>query len=185
MKKAIKCAVVGNGMVGKTSLAKLITMGKHPERYEATVFDQYEGCVSHAGKQYKLNVFDTTGEHDHKDLRCFCYRGSDVFVVCYSAIDRDSYESIKDFWIPEIRFLCRPKTPIILVATQTDANCEYDSKISTKEGIALAEEIGADHFAECSSSSCLGIHFVIEKTISSVLKKRQQTGYLLKRVLGI
>ena len=43
----------------------------------------------------------------------------DVFLVCFSLVDKDSLDNVKSIWIPEIRHH-NPKTPIILVGTKKD-----------------------------------------------------------------
>lgn len=42
-KKCVNCAIVGDGMVGKTCLALGFTTQSFPESYIATVFENYAG----------------------------------------------------------------------------------------------------------------------------------------------
>lgn len=62
MKKTIQCTVVGDGMVGKTCLAKTFTGESLDEKYVATIFDNYAGKMSVSGDQYTISVFDCAGE---------------------------------------------------------------------------------------------------------------------------
>lgn len=41
--KVVNCSVVGDGLVGKTSLVKKFVQNKHTENYVATVFDNFAG----------------------------------------------------------------------------------------------------------------------------------------------
>ena len=103
--------------------------------------------------------------------------------MCYSITDRESFQSVKTFWLPEIRREAGKK-PVILVATQTDTRSTPGEDTITKfEGLELADEIGADHFTECSSVSKRGIPKVFEYSIHSVLKYKKEKPNLVKRFI--
>ena len=107
-----------------------------------------------------------------------------MFVVCYSVTDRESFNSVRTFWLPEIRRVVGKKFPIILVATQTDNRGQKGQKTITKfEGLELADEIGADHFTECSSFSQKGIPKVFEYSIHSALKHKKTKPSIVKRFM--
>lgn len=100
------------------------------------------------------------------------YEDTEVFVVCYSVIDRESFESVKSFWIPEIKNN-GPKKPIILVATQTDlCNNEMDH-VSEKEGKRLSKEIHADGYFEVSSANQDTIRKLFSSAVLACLKQRK------------
>ena len=62
MKKMINCTLVGDGMVGKTSLAQVFSGHNASEKYEATVFNNFAGLAKVGGDQYTVNIFDSAGE---------------------------------------------------------------------------------------------------------------------------
>lgn len=68
-------------------------------------------------------------QEDYDRLRVISYMNCDVFLVCYSVINRESLASVQDHWIPEIKHYL-PKTPYILVATQTDRRDEVDLSLN-------------------------------------------------------
>ena len=59
---AVSCAIVGDGMVGKTCLAKQFSGLEVTENYVATIMDIFSGTASAYGEQYKINIKDTAGQ---------------------------------------------------------------------------------------------------------------------------
>ncbi|KAJ8309509.1 hypothetical protein KUTeg_014383 [Tegillarca granosa] len=187
-KKCVQCTLVGDGMVGKTCLALSFIgeLADSEEDYVATVFENYAGNVAVAGEKYTISIFDSAGQHDYASLRAFTYKDSEVFVLCYSVIDRESFNSIKSFWVPELKEFVGRKRPILLVGTQTD--CRYlheDGKtVSKKEGEELAKDIGAEGYFESASFTSEGVRPVFDKVVLSALKYRKKKSKILQRIFG-
>ena len=59
---SIKCVVVGDGMVGKTSLLTCYAHGTFPQEYVPTVFDNETVNLCLDGQIYQLQLWDTAGQ---------------------------------------------------------------------------------------------------------------------------
>ncbi|KAG9333660.1 hypothetical protein JZ751_010729 [Albula glossodonta] len=96
-------------------------------------------------------------------------------------------------WYPEVRHHC-PNTPIILVGTKLDLRDDKDTIEKLKEkkltpitypqGLAMAKEIGAVKYLECSALTQRGLKTVFDEAIRAVLcpppvKKRKRKCLLL------
>ena len=87
----------------------------------------------------KLQIWDSAGQDDYSRLRPLGYADADVFLLCYSINDRDSFKNIEQKWMAELR-TSAPAVPIILVGTKCDfrRNGGDDSNfVTTSEGNAM------------------------------------------------
>ncbi|KAK1160553.1 rho-related GTP-binding protein RhoU-like [Acipenser oxyrinchus oxyrinchus] len=124
----IKCVLVGDGAVGKTSLIVSYTTNGYPTEYLPTAFDTF----SVDDTPVRIQLCDTAGQEEFDCLRSLCYPGTDVFIVCFSVVNPSSFQNITEKWIPEIRAYS-PSTPIILVGAQTDLRHDVNVLINLDE----------------------------------------------------
>ena len=61
-KFTVQCSLVGDAMIGKSSLAKAITGEQFQEGYIATTEDNYSASLSVAGDKYSLSILDLSGQ---------------------------------------------------------------------------------------------------------------------------
>ena len=156
----IKCVVCGDGTVGKTCMLTTFATNKFPRGYLPTLFDEHTVDIEVEGQAYKLNLWDTAGQEQFDQLRRHAYPGADVFLICFSIANPESFENVKKIWVPEIQS-SSPRVPFVLVGTKTDLR--YDTRtvdllaersqypVPFKQGVELAKELKAKKYLECSS----------------------------------
>jgi small GTP-binding protein len=181
MDATIKCVVVGDGAVGKTCLLISYASNTFPEDYVPTVFDNYNANVTFEKKQVSLGLWDTAGQEDYDRIRPLSYPDTDVFLVCFSVVNPNSYDNVTTKWVPELKHHCA-SAPIVLVGTKIDLRTDEETlkKLSTKDlkpltteqGFKLKEEIGAYSYVECSAKTQEGLKIVFNDAIDAVLKKQ-------------
>ena len=118
------------------------------------------------------------------------YPNTDVFILCFSVVDPDSYANILSKWIPELnrkylvsrprlsRPVClgyAPRVPIILVGTKLDLRNDpstvdqladkHQRPISQSQGDYLAQACSAKVYLECSSMLNFNIRNVFQQAI--------------------
>ena len=176
--EALKCVIVGDGAVGKTCILITYTSNIFPGDYIPTVFDNFAVNMMVDGRPLNLGLYDTAGQEDYDRLRPLSYSNTDVFLVCFSLVSQDSYDNVKSKWAPEVRHHCG-NVPIILVGTKLDLRAEKEATqnlegrktITYAHGLALASDIGALKYLECSALTRQGLKEVFEEAVRAVFNK--------------
>jgi Ras-related C3 botulinum toxin substrate 1 len=178
--KSIKCVIVGDGSIGKTSMLISYCTNSFPEEYIPTVFDNYSVNVMVDGETINLNLWDTAGQEDYDRIRYLSYPYTDVVIICFNITYPPSFNNVSNKWFPEINHFC-PKVPIVLVGTKSDER--YNNKtlellysknmniISYEQGMMKAKEINAVKYLECSAKTQNGLKEVFDQAIKSSLIK--------------
>jgi len=172
----VKCVVVGDGAVGKTSLLISYTENRFPVEYVPTVFDNFTTGVEVDGKLINFALWDTAGQEEYSRLRALSYPETDVFLLCFSVVSPSSFENIRTKWNPEVSHHC-PEARLMLVGTKIDLREDKETldklkkeKLPTYEdGVKLAQTIGAKMYLECSALTQEGLKRVFEEAIRAVI----------------
>ncbi|XP_077292878.1 cdc42 homolog [Arctopsyche grandis] len=180
----IKCVLVGDGAVGKTTMLMSYANNKFPEEYIPTMCDSYVTMVLIGGEPHDFSLFDTAGQEEYDRLRPLNYPNTNVFLVCFSVVYPDSFENVKSKWVPEIAHF-NNETPFLLVGTQIDQR-DYpeiihqlwklkQSVIQPKQGEKLAKELKAVKYVECSALTREGLQDVFEEAILTTFTNGKTT----------
>ncbi|XP_028398360.1 ras-like GTP-binding protein rhoA [Dendronephthya gigantea] len=186
--RELKMVAVGEGSCGKTCLLVGFARNEFPRDYVHTIFNTYTTQMTLNKQSLKLSLWDTAGNPDYDRIRPMAYPETDVFLLCFALDCPDSFINIRDKWIPEIRHFC-PKTPVILVGTKKDLQCnKYSSAMtvstiqgleqtSSENGRHLAKQLAVYDYLECSARTMAGMREVFETAVQAAqysAKKRKQ-----------
>ena len=169
--KSIKCVVIGDGAVGKTSLLMSYTTNEFPTNYVPTVFENFAVDLRIEGEMYTLNLFDTAGQEVYDRLRPLAYTQTDVFLVCFSVASVTSFHNVASKWVSEIEEYC-PGCPHLLVGTQIDLREEGGGgeMVTEQEGVKMARQLKCVGYVECSALTQRGLKFVFDEAINATLR---------------
>lgn len=171
-----KIVILGDGACGKTSLLNVFTRGYFPKVYEPTVFENYIHDIFIDGQQVQLSLWDTAGQEEFDKLRSLSYSDTHCIILCFSIDSHDSLDNVKNKWVGEILEHCEG-VKLILVALKADLRQSNDHTdedlnlgtsaynndgklkrlVSYEEGVAVAKEIGALRYLECSAMKNRGV----------------------------
>jgi len=110
MRENIKCVILGDRLVGKTSMVRTYCQdwegvnqswnGRIPPINDGV--SAWETEVD--GIQVTLGLWDISynGHTDYERLRPLSYPLTDIFMVCFSLAQPESYESVYSKWVPEL-----------------------------------------------------------------------------------
>ena len=133
----MKLVFVGDTCVGKTSLIVTYVNEEFPDIRAPTVSDTFTAKRSHKGHEISLQIFDTAGSNDLAQMRIISYSGTDAFLVCFSLVDRTSFDHAVSSWVSELRATAR-LVPVILVGTKQDLRDEY--MVSGREAECISDQ---------------------------------------------
>lgn len=118
----------------------------------------------------------------HEDLSSL--PNPDVFIVCFSLVDKDSLDNVEQFWMPRIRSLGKD-IPVILVGTQLDMRkTNEQGHVSDEQGKFFAKQLKTNHYIECSAKMDFKIQDVFEKAVYAKIRHSKRKSNIIRRVFG-
>ncbi|KAF8215508.1 putative Rho small monomeric GTPase [Mycena galopus ATCC 62051] len=171
----VKCILVGDDAVGKTSLLNAYAHKQFPTGYVGTAFGGFAETFMVGNVPYTLGVWDTvSGAATQERTRPLSYPQSDVFLACFSV------GIVKEKWFPEAHHHC-PGVPCIIVATQIDLRDDLPtektqgqaSMITTTQGEKLARELNAAKYMECSAKTLERVHAAFDAAVAAAVEYQQ------------
>ncbi|TGZ64213.1 hypothetical protein CRM22_006494 [Opisthorchis felineus] len=128
----------------------------------------------------EFTLWDSAGQENYDRLRTLSYPDTDVIILCFSIAYPDSFENVRDKWISEIKEFC-PETPVILVGLKKDLRADptlvrtlrqrRQQPVKTEAGRAMAKDIKAACYLECSAKYHDGVTEVFEAAARVTLRK--------------
>jgi small GTP-binding protein len=100
-KNLFKIVIVGDKGVGKTCLCISQSYKQFPEDYVPTAFDMWSSYYKSKddNKEYSYFYSDTAGEDDYDKIRPLAYTSAEVFLICFSVVNFESFHRVKEKWI--------------------------------------------------------------------------------------
>jgi small GTP-binding protein len=173
-----KLVIVGDGACGKTSLLCSFALGEFPKEYQPTIFENYVAEIRLDGKPVQLALWDTAGQEEYERLRPLSYSKSHVILIAFAIDTPDSLDNVTVKWIEEVRSICGPNIPVLLVGCKVDLRPhpsapESAHYVSRAQGEKVAQAIGARAYKECSALKIEGVDDVFEAATRASMLMRE------------
>ena len=168
----VRLVVVGDGEIGKTCMIVCYCTDVFPDQYQPTIFDAHTANINFKDKEVQLHIWDTAGQEDLARVRPLAYPNANCFLVCFSLVDKNSFENAKTYWKNELELQGPPDTPRILVGLKSDLRDEYlqDPEkaalcVSPEEAQQAKIEFSFLSYMECSARTRYKLTEVFFKSV--------------------
>ncbi|PAA74452.1 hypothetical protein BOX15_Mlig008112g1 [Macrostomum lignano] len=134
--------IIGDTMVGKSSLVRYFVEGSADTACEATVgVDFFARLVQLPdGSRIKLTLWDTAGHEKFRSITRSYYRNAVAALIVFDVTNRDSFSSVSA-WLKEARLnMTCPDPGLLLVGQKADMSGQRT--VSLDEASGLAEQLG-------------------------------------------
>ena len=178
----LKFVTAGDTAVGKTTLLTRYVRGTYPWDYIPLVFESWVGSRVVDETDIDIELWDVAGGEAYDQLRPLSYHMTDMFLLCFSVDEPQSFVNVKERWYPELSHHC-PRTPILLIGTKEDLRDDPQvishlatrglSPITYQQGLECARDIGVVKYMECSALTNTGVQEVFIEAARAALTVRK------------
>ena len=146
----IKIILLGDSGVGKTSLINIVTGREFNENERTTEGSSFsEKIIKIDKEEYILNIWDTIGQEQYRQLTKLFYNNSKIVIFVYDITNRESFNNLK-YWVKDIKEQVGDNIIKGVVANKLDLF--LDEKVKSEEGKEFAILNGAK-FLEFSAKN--------------------------------
>ncbi|XP_075167051.1 ras-related protein interacting with calmodulin [Haematobia irritans] len=169
--RVYKIVILGDGGVGKSAVTLQFVSHNFLDYHDPTIEDSYQQQAVIDNEAALLDILDTAGQVEFTAMRDQYMRCGEGFIICYSVIDRHSYEEASEYRKLIQRVRLTEDIPVVLIANKSDL--ESLRKVSTEEGRNLANQFGCPFF-ETSAALRLNIDEAFYALIREIRRKEKQ-----------
>eukprot|EP00996_Jenningsia_fusiforme_P002999 NODE_3806_length_913_cov_20.108796_g3500_i0.p1 GENE.NODE_3806_length_913_cov_20.108796_g3500_i0~~NODE_3806_length_913_cov_20.108796_g3500_i0.p1 ORF type:complete len:229 (+),score=41.75 NODE_3806_length_913_cov_20.108796_g3500_i0:160-846(+) len=152
----LKIILVGNGEVGKSSLARRFCKGEFTTQYKRTIgadFLERQLYLPDVRRTAHLLLWDTAGQEVFDALSAQYYRGAHGCVLAFSTVDQASLLAVQG-WKDKVEAVCGVnEVPMVLIQTKIDRQAEPVGVVNAAEADALAAAMGLPLFRTSSTDN--------------------------------
>ncbi|MFW9987491.1 MAG: Rab family GTPase [Candidatus Odinarchaeota archaeon] len=163
-----KLSLIGDGGVGKTSMAHRYVHGIFKADYKATIgtFISKKECeFKELGTSVRFMIWDLAGQSQFERLWSDYLTDSRAGIIIFDITNRESFQHVKK-WYDIITKVTLSHIVLILVGNKVDLNTSR--VVSTEEGMKLAKDLGI-YYMETSAKTNENIDDVFEWTALQII----------------
>ena len=153
----IKCVLLGETAVGKTSLINRFINDTFKEDFVPTMVGCYSSkdiFYEKANRKIKYEIWDTAGQEKYRSINKIFYQDASIAILVFDITRKDTFETLKNYWYGELRDNA-PKDIVIAIAANKSDLYEYE-EVSHEELKDYANSIKAI-YKQTSAKNGIGI----------------------------
>ena len=163
---SIKLAVLGKGVVGKSSLTYRFINYNAPQEHDPTIEDRYKTKINIEGQEYEVEIWDTAGEEDYQNMMDMWINFGEGFLLVFAINDLESFELLKVKHDRVLKGKHGVKCPIVLVGNKQDL--ENERKVSHADAKSLADSWEVEYI-ETSAKTNFNCKEAFEKLAQKIV----------------
>ena len=163
----LKIAVLGKGVVGKSSLTYRFINYNAPQEHDPTIEDRYKSKTSIEGKDYDIEILDTAGEEDYQNMMDMCINFGEGFLLVFAINDTESFKVLAKKRERILKTKLGANCPILLVGNKQDLDNERQVEYS--EAKQLADSWGVEYI-ETSAKTNFNCKEAFEKLAVKIVQ---------------
>ena len=173
---SIKITLLGNPGVDKTKIISRYIDDVYEENNTPNIGANYsEKIINKNGKEYELNIWDTSGQEKFHALGKHFYKDAYIIILVYDITSQESLEHLKTIWYPDLLKYGEKYTILAVVGNKSDLY-EGDNLADENYAKDFAKEIGAT-FHLVSAKSGEGINKLFDTVVDRFLSPEFQIKY--------
>ena len=166
---SIKIAVLGKGVVGKSSLTYRFLNYDVSTEHDATIEDRYKSNLNIEGTNYEVEILDTAGEEDYQNMMDMWISFGEGFLLVFAINDKESFNLIKSKHDRILKGKHGVKCPILLVGNKQDL--ENERQVNYSEAKEMADKWGIEYI-ETSAKTNFNCKEVFEMLAQEIVQKK-------------
>ena len=167
-KNFYKIILIGDSLVGKTSILKTYVNNKVEKYPQSTIgVDYYRKNFLFNDKNYDFELWDTAGQERYASIINSYFRGADCVIIVYDVSNPNSFKNV-EYWMEKSNTESRNEPLVVVVGNKID--------------LAVSQEIDLQYYADVatknnwshtftSAHSKENVSSVFELFITSTIKK--------------
>ena len=140
-----KISLLGEGMVGKTSLKNRVITGKFTDLYLTTLgvdFGVHNLIIDEPEAHYdvQLAIWDIAGQKNFATIRDGYFEGSNGAIIVFDVTRPETLIKIKDYWITPFYNKIKSNIPVLILENKIDLVKERNvSKKQIEDYLAIVK----------------------------------------------
>jgi small GTP-binding protein len=158
----VKVVLIGESGVGKSSIIKQYLSHVFDPDIVASISSKVVPKtleIKDMKRIIKFNIWDTAGQEKYRSIAKIFYKDAKIIIFVYSIVNKESFESLKTYWLPEVKSSVFSDVIFAVVGNKYDLY--NNSQVSDEEARNWADSIGAI-FQYTSAKSNSGIDLLFE-----------------------
>ena len=142
----MKCVILGDSAVGKTSIIQHFLIGYFDKRIDSTIgasFVSKQFINKEKNESIKFQIWDTAGQERYRAMIPMYVRDAQIALIVYDITNYDSFLNLKT-WLKF--FEHDPDICIVIISNKNDLFHKKDHRIKNKDALEFSKDNNAFFF---------------------------------------